>query len=69
MTIKVRTDDGQTYEGDTLDEVVRHMSSDLDVGGPRTIYAEGGGYEARVSLEEGVVEYAKDGGKLYWVNE
>jgi len=69
MTIHIQTEDGHTYYGETLNDVIKHMSSDLDIGGPRTIYAEGNGYEARVSLEEGVIEYTKDGGKLYWVNE
>ena len=67
--ITVYTDNGESYYGETVDDVVRHMSSDLDAGGPRTIYAAGHGYEARVSLEAGVTEYAKAGDQIVWSND
>lgn len=65
--MQLATIDGKTYQGATLDEIIMATSAKLGVDGPRTIYCEGEGYEVQVSLEAGVIEYAKDGGSLYWV--
>ena len=69
MPLNLLTLGGATYHGDTPEEVRDAMAADLTVEGPRTLYAQGDGYEVQVSLESDCIEFIRKDGEPLWLND